>query len=187
MPSTVPLRPATTKSKKSGKAPASATQTTWSHEFDTLRRENLFRNPPTDHSAYPLLTQAIAPHIESFNAVFEEGGLISHALKDIGTKTFLDGDERAGPAGKNQLHVRIKQVFLEKTKLPDQNKFTDLYNRKIMPAECRERHSTYRGKLSVMVEYRINDGDPQTFLQGLGAVPIMLMVILLLNLCVIQR
>lgn len=109
--------------------------------------------------------------------------MIEHALKDIGTKTFLDGDERAPAAGRNQLHVRIKQVFLEKTKLPDLNKFTDLYNRKILPAECRERHVTYRGKLSATVEYRINDGDPQSFLQTLGQVPIMLMVCALRKAC----
>ena len=180
MPSSVSIRPSSTngiKTVKSSKlAKPTPTATAWSHEFDTVRRENLFRNPPTDHTAYPLLQQAIAPHIESFNAIFKDGGLISHALRDIGTKTYLDGDERTPPAARNKLHVRIKQVHLEKSKLPDLNKFSDLNNRKILPAECRERHCTYRGKLSVTMEYRINDGDPETFHQTLGQVPIMLMV-----------
>ncbi|RAL59724.1 hypothetical protein DID88_000356 [Monilinia fructigena] len=63
-------------------------------KFDTIRRENLFRNPPTDHTAYPALTAAVAPHIESFNALFEKDGLIAQGLLDIGSKTYLDGDDR---------------------------------------------------------------------------------------------
>lgn len=43
--------------------------------FNTLEREKYFRNPPTDKSYYPLLDDAIEPHIESFNALTEgEGG-----------------------------------------------------------------------------------------------------------------
>jgi DNA-directed RNA polymerase I subunit RPA2 len=34
-------------------------------KFDTLRRENLFRNPPTDKTAYPTLAAAVDPHIEA--------------------------------------------------------------------------------------------------------------------------
>lgn len=151
------------------------TKTQWTHEFDTVRRETLFRNPPKDHSAYPALQAAIAPHIESFNAIFEKGGLIAQGLLDIGTKTFLDGDERGGPARKNRLDVRIKEVFLEKSVLPASNKFSTR-NREILPAECRERHVTYRGKMSARLEYRINNGDPKEIIRELGQVPLMLMV-----------
>ena len=157
------------KTKKGG------TNTQWSTEFDTLRREELFRNPPTDHSPYPLLQKAIAPHIESFNAVFEKDGLLAQSLKDIGTKTYLDGDDRLGPAGKNKLTVRIKEVFVEKAMLPASNKFSTR-NREIMPAECRERHVTYRGKMSARLEYRINGGDPVEFIRELGQIPLMLKV-----------
>src|ERR1700709_2183189 len=103
---------------------AVATNTEWSHEFDTVRREKLFRNPPQDRTAYPALQEAIAPHIESFNALFEQGGLISKAIEDIGTVTFLDGDVRTGPEGKNKLDIKIKQVLLQKSMLPDSNKFS---------------------------------------------------------------
>ncbi|OBT66647.1 DNA-directed RNA polymerase I subunit RPA2 [Pseudogymnoascus sp. 23342-1-I1] len=149
------------------------TNTKWSAEFDTLRREELFRNPPKDHSAYPALQAAIEPHINSFNAVFEKDGLLAQSLKDIGAKTYLDGDERLGPAGKNKLTVRIKEVFVEKAMLPASNKFSTR-NREIMPAECRERHVTYRGKMSARLEYRINGGDPVEFIRELGQIPLML-------------
>jgi DNA-directed RNA polymerase I subunit RPA2 len=149
------------------------TNTVWTHEFDTLRRENLFRNPPTDRSAYPALLQAVSPHIESFNAVFEENGLMSHGLKDIGTKVFLDGELGNVPGSKNKLSIRVKEVYLDKSQLPASNKFSTR-NREILPAECRERHVTYRGKLSAKLEYRINNEDPKEFTRELGQLPIML-------------
>ncbi len=155
-----------------------STQTAWDHEFNLLRREKLFRNPPTDHSAYPALQAAIDPHIESFNALFSgrdgQPGLLEHAIAEIGTKTFLDGDDRAPPAGKNKLTVRYKSVTLDKSRVPPSNKFAR--NREIFPAECRERHVTYRGRLTATLEYRINDGDPIQFDRDLGQVPIMVKV-----------
>jgi DNA-directed RNA polymerase I subunit RPA2 len=160
---------------KSKSKSSKGTDTTWSHEFDTLRRENLFRNPPKDHTAYPALKAAIAPHIESFNALLEKDGLIAQGLLDIGTKTYLDGDERAGPAGKNKLTLKIKEVFVEKSMLPASNKFSTK-NREILPSECRERHVTYRGKISARLEFRVNNGDPKEFVRDLGQLPLMLMV-----------
>lgn len=153
------------------------TNTEWDHEYNTLRRENLFRNPPADRTAYPLLQIAVDPHIESFNALFRDDGrpgLIDHGLAEIGTKTFLDGDERLGPAGKNRLTIRYKGVTLQRSQVPPSNKFAR--NREIFPAECRERHSTYRGKLSATLEYRINGGESREFIRDIGQLPIMVKV-----------
>ena len=153
------------------------TKTTWDHGFNTLRRERLFRNPPTDQSAYPALQEAVNPHIESFNALFrndDKPSLLDHALAEIGTKTFLDGDERAAPAGKNKLTIRYKNVTLSKSQVPVTNKYAK--RREIFPAECRERHVSYRGKLTATLEYRINDGEPREFVRELGQVPIMVKV-----------
>ncbi|QUC22478.1 uncharacterized protein UV8b_06719 [Ustilaginoidea virens] len=152
----------------------SATDTIWDHEFHTLRRQALFQNPPKDHSAYPALQLAVNPHIESFNRILGdngEKGLAAHALADIGVKTFLDGDERTGPEGKNRLDIRIKDVHLQKPQVPPSNKTAR--NREILPAECRERHATYRGKLSATFEYSVNGGDPVEFVRELGQVPVM--------------
>lgn len=155
-------------------APA-ATETEWNHEFNTLRREKLFREPPTDRSAYPLLQLAVDPHIESFDALFEPDGLISKGLTDIDTKIFLDGDERSSPVGRNRLTIKYKNVQLQKSQLPPSNKFVT-GNRDIMPAECRERHVSYRGKISATFEYRINGGDPVEFTREIGQLPIMVKV-----------
>lgn len=155
----------------------SATSTEWDHQFHTLRRQDLFRNPPTDHSAYPALQLAVNPHIESFNAIFRgdgKPGLLAHGLADIGTKVFLDGNDRADPEGRNRLNIRIKDVTLQKPQVPPSNKLA--LNREIFPAECRERHATYRGKLSATFEYNINGGDNIEFTRELGQVPIMIKV-----------
>lgn len=152
-----------------------ATNTDWDHEYNTLRREKLFRDPPTDRSAYPLLQLAVNPHIEAFDALFEPNGLIAHGLADIDTKTYLDGDHRASPVGRNRLDIRYKSIQLQKSQLPPANKFA-VKNREIFPAECRERHVTYRGKLSATFEYRINGGDPKEFTRELGQLPIMVKV-----------
>ena len=153
------------------------TSTEWDHEYNTLRRENLFRNPPTDRSAYPLLQIAVNPHIESFNALFPgdgRPGLIDHGLADIGTKTFFDGTDGLPAAERNKLAIRIKGVTLQKSLVPLTNKFAK--TREIFPAECRERHATYRGKLSATFEYRINNGDAKEFVREIGQMPIMVKV-----------
>ncbi|ROT40098.1 DNA-directed RNA polymerase I subunit RPA2 [Sodiomyces alkalinus F11] len=152
----------------------SATNTTWDHEYNTIRRENIFKNPPKDHTAYPALQAAVAPHINSFNALFRsdiQPTLVEHALADIDEKIYLDGDDKTSQDRRNRLTIKYKSVSLHKSQLPPSNRFAR--NRDVYPAECRERHVTYRGKLSATFEYRINDGDPQEFTRDLGSMPIM--------------
>lgn len=168
-------------------APTAATDTNWSVNYDTLKREKLFRNPPTDHTAYPALAASIRPHVDSFNALFDGPKTLEEALKDIGTKTFLDGDAETPEQKKariaegrkaprrNRLNVRISEVFLEKPALPPTNKFATR-NRNIYPSECRERHATYRGKLRARIEWQVNNGDWMESVRELGQVPIMLRV-----------
>ncbi|MCJ1369726.1 DNA-directed RNA polymerase I subunit RPA2 [Loxospora ochrophaea] len=169
--------------------PPAATDTRWTAEFDTLRREQLFRNPPRDHTPYPALSDAIRPHTDSFNALFDNNGLLDAALKDIGTKVFLDGGQESSrwpsqPSQdtRNRLHVRIKDLFLEKAVLPPTNKFSTK-NREIYPAECRERHATYRGKLRARVQYKVNNGSWVEQIRELGQLPIMLRT----NRCHLQK
>jgi DNA-directed RNA polymerase I subunit RPA2 len=143
-----------------------------------VRRQRLFRNPPKDRTAYPTLAAAVDPHIESFDSIFAKGGLLDEAVRDIGTKIFLDGNpyERTEDAGpRNRLHVRIKELFFAKPVLPTSNKHA-LKNRNILPSECRERHATYRGRLSARIEYKVNNGDWQELVRELGHLPIMLRV-----------
>ena len=149
------------------------TDTQWTVEYDTVRRQKLFRHPPRDRTAYPALQAAVSPHIESFNALLEENGLLEHALRDIGTKVFLDGEP--GDARRNRLSVRLKEVFVEKARIPSTNKFSTR-NREIFPAECRERHATYRGRMRVKLEYRVNEAEWTETVRELGQLPIMLKV-----------
>ena len=155
-----------------------STDTNWTVEYDTIRREKLFKTPSKDHTAYPLLATAAEPHTKSFNTLFENNGLLEHALRDIGTKVFLDGDPTAShesDSSRNKLMLRIRQLFLEKPTLPPANKFV-VKNREIYPAECRQRHASYRGRLRARLEYRVNGGEWVESVRELGLVPIMLRV-----------
>ncbi|KAF2160525.1 hypothetical protein M409DRAFT_28909 [Zasmidium cellare ATCC 36951] len=145
----------------------------WSEQYDTIKREQLFRDPPSNKSAYPLLQEAIKPHVESWNYVFAENGQLQHGLRDIGTKTFLDGNGQEPGARRNRLQVRVRQVFLDKSTLPHTNK-VEAVKREILPVECRERHVTYRGRFRGRLEYRINNGEWKETVRDFGYLPIML-------------
>lgn len=163
--------------KTADMAPSAISPPKWDAGFNTLKREKLFRNPPTDRTVYPALAEAFEPHVDSFNAVFEKGGFLDKGIQDIGTKVFLDGDPnnlRRGPP-RNRLHVRIREWFLDRAALPPSNKFSTT-NREIYPAECRERHSSYKGRFRVRLEVKVNDGDWKEMIRDLGQVPIMLRV-----------
>ena len=155
-------------------ATATQTKTKWSVEYDTVRRHRLFRHTPKDRSAYPALQAAVKPHVESFNALWDEG-LIDAGLKDIGTYTVVDGDLRNSSRSidRNKLDLRVTAVILEKPTLPPTNKFA-VEDRNIYPAECRERHVTYRGRLKARLQYRVNNGEWQESVRDLGQMPIML-------------
>jgi DNA-directed RNA polymerase I subunit RPA2 len=70
------------------------------HTFNTLAREQAFRSPPSGSSTSPILNEFVAPHIESFNALFDDSGLpfgdgdgrglLSLAIKDIGERVVFD-------------------------------------------------------------------------------------------------
>ncbi|MCJ1473370.1 DNA-directed RNA polymerase I subunit RPA2 [Lambiella insularis] len=165
-------------------ATTAPTDTQWSHHFDTVRREKLFRTPPKDHTPYPLLAETIRPHIDSFDAIFEGPKLLDAAIKDIGTTSFSQPDEtaqqrtaRESEGGvlrkKDRLSIRIRDVFLDKAVLPQNNKFSTK-NREIYPSECRERHATYRGKLRAKIDFKINNGEWHDTVRELGQLPIML-------------
>jgi DNA-directed RNA polymerase I subunit RPA2 len=77
--------------------------------FNTLAREEAFRSPPKDGSTYSILNEFVAPHIESFNALFDDSGLpsgdgdgrglISLGLEDIGERVVFDGDGKVDNRG----------------------------------------------------------------------------------------
>lgn len=151
----------------------SRTSTIWDGEYHTLRRNDLFRNTPKDHTAFPLLHAAIKPHVESFNTLFDQG-LVEEGLKDIGIHTVTDGGprDRNPKTPRNRLDLRVTEVLLEKPMLPTTNRTSA--TREILPAECRERGATYRGKLRARLQYRVNNNEWKEAVREIGALPIML-------------
>jgi DNA-directed RNA polymerase I subunit RPA2 len=112
------------------------------------------------------------------NTIFSAGGQLDEGIAEIGTRVFVDGDPYAKDADagpRNRLSVKIEDVFLDKSVLPPSNKVA-LQNRNIMPAECRERHATYRGKLRARLRWRVNNEDWREEVCDLGNIPIMLRV-----------
>lgn len=77
--------------------------------FETLKRERLFRHPPQNGSSVPILNEFITPHLESFNALFDDSGLplgdgdgkglLSLALRDIGERVVFSGTGVSGEEG----------------------------------------------------------------------------------------
>lgn len=63
--------------------------------YHTLERENNFRNPSKGEFPFPLLQQAVEPHVKSFNALMDgpDGGLLNLGVKDIGSKTVFDSND----------------------------------------------------------------------------------------------
>ena len=64
-----------------------------------------------------MLDQLAKPHIESFNALFDDSGLdqgdtdghglLSLGIKDIGPKTVFSGTAKGEPPGENPLRTKL--------------------------------------------------------------------------------
>ncbi|SCU81962.1 LAFA_0C08218g1_1 [Lachancea sp. 'fantastica'] len=146
-------------------------------DFRTLERENRFKNPPKDKSAYPLLQEAVEPHIGSFNALTEgpDGGLLNQAVKDIGEKVIFDGAKSVDNPDYmgNKLSLSVEQVSIAKPTSNDG--VSSAVERKIFPAESRQRLSSYRGKLLLKLKWSVNNGEETlTEIKDCGGLPVML-------------
>jgi len=90
--------------------------------FDTLKRENSFRNPPKNESSYSILNEFVTPHIESFNALFDDsglpfgdgdgGGMISLAIKDIGERVVFDGNANESDSRGHRISSAFSRTVL---------------------------------------------------------------------------
>ena len=80
--------------------------------FGTLEREKHFKSPPKDASVVPILNEFVTPHIESFNALFDDSGLpngdgdgrglLHLGLDDIGKRVVFDGKGDVGSGSGQQ-------------------------------------------------------------------------------------
>ncbi|KAH9977824.1 beta and beta-prime subunits of DNA dependent RNA-polymerase [Lactifluus volemus] len=158
------------------------------HTFNTLARESAFRSPPSDNYISPILNEFVAPHIESFNALFDDSGLpsgdgdgrglLSLAIKDIGQRVVFDGAGQAAAgsiqkAWGNKLDIWIEQVSIARPMVPDRDKRAT--ERKIFPAEARERLTSYRGRMTVKLCWKVDQPGQtvRSVTKDGGLIPIM--------------
>lgn len=92
-------------------AVAGPSKTPVSSTFRTLDRENAFRNPSNSETKYPAPQALVAPHIDSFDALFEGApigpngqveqslGLLDMAIADLQPKVVFDGQGGEGSLG----------------------------------------------------------------------------------------
>ncbi|KAG5648797.1 hypothetical protein DXG03_000146 [Asterophora parasitica] len=154
--------------------------------FNTLAREKAFRNPPTDGSTYNILNEFVAPHLESFNALFDDSGLpsgdgdgrglLSLALKDIGERVVFDGtghpNSEAGASGwGNRMRIWVEQVTIARPMVPEKDR--DALERRVFPSEARERLTSYRGRMNIKLCWTDISGQTHEIPKDCGLVPIM--------------
>ncbi|KAF9520714.1 hypothetical protein BS47DRAFT_1370286 [Hydnum rufescens UP504] len=148
--------------------------------FRTLEREHQFRHPSRNGSDVPILEELVAPHIESFNALFEDAGgrgLLDLATENIEPRVVFDGKgrtgETSGQAGwGNKMEIKIQSVFVARP-MASERQHLPTTDTRLYPAEARERLTTYRGKMVIKLAFRINDGAEEIEAKECGLLPIM--------------
>ena len=81
------------------------------YRYETLEREKRFKEPPVKGPAIPVLEELAKPHIESFNALFDDSGLdrgdtdgrglLNLGIKDIGQKAVFSRAVKGEPNSEN--------------------------------------------------------------------------------------
>ncbi|KAL9940259.1 hypothetical protein V8E36_000964 [Tilletia maclaganii] len=168
------------------------------HTFHTLRNQDMFTNPSTTGLDTADLQELTAPHIESFNALFEQDpsvdtprslkrskatglpgdGLLARAISRLLPRVVFDGKESAAgsseqptPGLGNRLEMKVASVTLSRPLVFDKAK--DVLERRIFPAECRERLTTYRARLMAQIDWSVNGAPAKSESVNLGLVPVM--------------
>ncbi|TFK72054.1 beta and beta-prime subunits of DNA dependent RNA-polymerase [Pluteus cervinus] len=149
------------------------------HTFNTLAREQAFKYPPADGSVHEILNEFVSPHLESFNALFDEGdkpGLLSLGIKDIGERVAFDGDGRAeSESGRlgwgNRMRIWIEKVTITKPMVPERDKTA--LERRVFPSEARERLTSYRGRMSIKLCWTDLHGQKNEVHKECGLLPVM--------------
>ncbi|CAI2174047.1 1708_t:CDS:10 [Funneliformis geosporum] len=140
--------------------------------FNTLERENLFLNPSSDKFGYPELQKLVKPHIESFNSLLEPAGkgILHLAIDDIGAQEIFDVPKNSSESG-NKLTIWIDDVMIAKPLLSENVRLAK--SRQIYPTECRERLTTYAGKMTAKFCWQVNDGPVNVEAKYMGMIPVM--------------
>lgn len=105
------------------KMPDNGPRTPYKSTFGTLEREKRFKSPPKNGHAVPILNEFVTPHLESFNALFDDSGLpqgdgdgrglLSLGIKDIGERVVFDGKGALGSeSGQRGWGNRLSSTYM---------------------------------------------------------------------------
>jgi DNA-directed RNA polymerase I subunit RPA2 len=169
-------------------------------DFRTLERQKEALEPSKKGPHHPRLAALGAPHVESFNSIFDlKGGpgILERAVQDIGKVVVFDQwDPEDGSFG-NKIECMLfwflvyqvndesltlkKTVWLSGVNVgkPTLESATGrgALHANLMPSECRERGISYRSKIQAKLNWRVNGGPVMTEVRSFGQLPIMVKVI----------
>ncbi|KAJ2799396.1 hypothetical protein H4R21_003562, partial [Coemansia helicoidea] len=131
---------------------------------------------PGQTPEYPEVQSLTAPHIESFNSIWEAAGprtpaLVDLAMELLGKTVVFDGKANVDSARGARITLWVDQLRLDHPALSSRE--TRSANRLVYPTECRQRGISYRGRLSGVLHYRVDDGPEQTEERNFGQLPVM--------------
>ena len=173
--------------------------------FNTLSRERYAVNPSTKSSPYPSLAQLGAPHLDSFNSIFDfpsislskslpsfnssspdplSGGLLGMVTSNLDPVILFDGSTKdfstsSVSSSKNSSLGNKLEVWIDGIQVGKpgiSDLAKDTKERLLFPTECRERQLTYQSKISVRVCTRYNGGEVIKEVRQFGSMPIMVRV-----------
>ncbi|KAJ7639384.1 DNA-directed RNA polymerase I polypeptide 2 [Roridomyces roridus] len=138
-------------------------------------------NPPENGSTYNILNEFVAPHIESFNALFDDSGLpsgdgdgrglLSLGVEDIGERVVFDGNGKPDDGGwGNRMRIWFESPNISRPMVPDKDKHST--TRKVFPSEARERLTSYRGRMTIKLCWTDPAGERHEMPKDCGLVPI---------------
>ncbi|KAJ2105548.1 hypothetical protein GGI16_002306, partial [Coemansia sp. S142-1] len=143
--------------------------------FRTLERQTKAVNPGQKHE-YPQAQSLTEPHIQSFNSLWERAGPRTPALVDV-AMSLIDKQTVFDHKGDGDSHLGNKIVFWMDTIRLDHPALsareTKSANRLMYPTECRQRGITYRGRLTGILHYQVNDNPVVSEERALGHLPVM--------------
>ncbi|KAI9222062.1 hypothetical protein BC828DRAFT_379405 [Blastocladiella britannica] len=143
------------------------------HHFAPLQRQKNAQHPPSGEALRPDLHTLVAPHLEAFNNLTDYGNgesLFDLFLRDLTPVAVFDKkSDRNGGLG-NKLTFWLEELQLGKPMVPPKAKSL---NRLTYPTECRERLTSYRGRLQAKLCVTVNGGSTARHTIDMGAIPVM--------------
>lgn len=111
--------------RTTGKGTSSETRPTRPFSFNTLKREEGFREPSKSTSEFPVLQALIQPHLQSFNSIFDDG-ILEASVKNLEARVIRDENG-------NRLSFWLEDVQLSKPMLSEKEHYS--MNRFVYPTE----------------------------------------------------